>query len=258
MKRIFVYIISLSIALQWIPAAGQQTDLPIDTADVTLKIRTALEISGPLLYFTDKNILNLEANVTADLNEKYSLFLGGGYSDYSYSQYNYSFTANGVFFKAGADRNLLRPEMAEGTYWAGAGIHYGLSRFSAETPALRHDNYWGSVPTSVPKDNYWSHFIEVSGGFKAELFRNFSIGWLINIRKMIYTGASGNLRPIYFPGYGPGGSTFAYSINYFISYNIPYKKIKVLIYPEPPEEPDDEDTGQAGTTPQVGKQGIGR
>lgn len=240
------------------PAAAQQADLPVDTADVTLKIRTALEISGPILFFTDKNILNLEANVTADLNEKYSLIVGGGYSDYSYSQYNYSFMADGLFFKAGADRNLLRPEMAEGTYWAGAGLRYGVSRFAAETPTLKHDNYWGSVPSSIPRDNYWCHYLEVSGGFKAELFRNFSIGWMINIRKMIYAGGSRELRPIYFPGYGNGGSTFAYSINYFISYNIPYKKIKVLIYPEPPEEPDEEDTGQQSASPQVGRQGIGR
>lgn len=258
MKRISVYIISIIAILICIPVQGQDKVTPVDSVIVPLKIRAALEISGPVLYFTDKNILNLEANITADLDEKKSLYLGAGYSDYSYSQYNYSFLAKGSFLKAGLDFNLLRPEIAEGKYWAGAGIHYGLSRFTAETPILNHDNYWGSVSSSLPQEKNWAHFLEVAGGFKAEVLTNFSIGWLISIRKLVYTGASKDIRPIYYPGYGEGGKTLTYGLSYYISYNIPFKKIKVGIKPEPVEEPEeDAENADTGNTRDLGRQGIG-
>lgn len=259
MKRISVYIISLLALLNCVPARGQEKEVPVDSVIVPLKIRAALEVAGPVLYFTDKNILNLEAYVTADLDEKKSLYFGAGYSDYNYSQYNYSFLAKGSFLKAGVDFNLLRPEIAEGKYWAGLGIHYGLSRFTSKTPVLNHDNYWGSVSSSLPQEKNWAHFLEVAGGFKAEVFTNFSIGWLISIRKLIYTGASKDLRPIFYPGYGEGGNTLTYGLSYFISYNIPFRKIKVAIKPEPVEEKELDEDGEDQETQrrQIGRQGIG-
>jgi hypothetical protein len=241
-------------------AMGQEANQADDSVVVfPLKIRAEVEISGPVIYLTKKNTLNLEGYITADLNEKISLFAGGGYSDYRYSQYNYEFTTKGHWFKAGVDFNLLNPETAEGKYWGGLGFHYGLDRFTYAVPSFRHDNYWGSVSSSLAGQINWGHFFEISGGFRTELFSNFSIGWLISIRKMIYTGADKNLQPIYYPGYGEGGKSLSYGINYFISFSIPYKKIKIRIKPETVEEPVEEGETQTPDDSQnLGRQGIGR
>jgi hypothetical protein len=240
------------------PLLGQDQKLPVDSVEIPLKIKAGIEISGPVLYFIDKSILNLEGFVTTDLNEKLSLYLGGGYSDYSFSQYNYSFKTKGTFYKAGIDFNLLRPEVAEGKYWAGLGLYYGLDRFTSETPTFKHENYWGIATSSIARSTNWGHYLELSGGFKAELFRNFSIGWIISLRKLIYTGAPKDLRPVYYPGYGEGGKTLSFGLNYYISWNIPFKKIKVSIKPEPAEEPEeDAETQATETPPNAGRQGIG-
>jgi len=259
-KKTYAYIISFLAALIPLSSSGQEANQPPDSVVVVpLKIRAGLEISGPVIYFTNNSMLNLEGFVTTDLNEKISVLLGGGYSDYSYSQYNYEFQTKGLFFKAGADFNLLRPEMAEGKYWAGLGLHYGLTRFTFETPSFKHENYWGIVSSSLASQTNWGHYVEVSGGFKAELFRNFSIGWLISLRKLIYTGADKDLRPVYYPGYGEGGRSLSYGLNYYISLNIPYKKIKVKIKPEPVEEPSgDEETEAPEDSSNLGRQRIGR
>ncbi|HPF02732.1 MAG TPA: DUF6048 family protein [Bacteroidales bacterium] len=229
-----------------------------DSVDIQLKIRAGVEIAGPAIYLTDKNILNLEAYCSFDLNEVRSIYAGAGFTDYHYSQYNYSFSAKGSFLKAGMDFNLLRPEMAEGRYWAGLGLRYGISRFSYETASFSYENYWGSTTSSVPRQSAWGHFIEASGGFRAELFKNFSIGWMVSARKLIYSGADKHVSPIYFPGYGESGSSFSFAINYFLTWNIPYKKIRVQIKPEPVEEPGDEETeGNDDFSRNVGRQRIG-
>ena len=260
MKKISAYIISFLALLNCQTTIGQEPEQPDDSIVVfPLKIRAGIEISGPVIYFTDKSMLSLEGFVSADINEKISVLLGGGYADYSYSQYNYEFKTKGPFFEAGADLNLLRPEVASGKYWAGAGLHYGLTRFTFETPSFKHDNYWGSVSSSLSSHTNWGHYLEITGGFRADLFRNFSIGWLVSIRKLVYTGADKDIRPIYYPGYGSGGRTLSYGINYYISWNIPYREIKVKIKPEPVEEPvEDEEEELPEDSSNLGRQRIGR
>ncbi len=84
--------------------------------------------------------------------------------------------------------------------------------------------------------------VEFSPGFRAELFNNFSIGWSVSLRRLIYSGTVKDLKSIYIPGFGDGSKPGSFGINYFISVNIPYRKIKVEIKKEKPEEP--EETGK--------------
>jgi hypothetical protein len=237
MRRTYVYIISILVVFSCFPVTAQ--DVPQDSVLFPLKIRTGIEIAGPVIYLTDKNNLNLEGFFSGDINEKISIFIGGGYSDYKYSQYNYDYLSKGVFFKAGADFNLIKPEMSYGKYWAGIGVHYGISSFTSETPFFKQENYWGSSSSSIAIEKRWGHFIEFSPGFRAELFRNFSIGWSISIRRLINSGKGKDLRPVNIPGYGNGVKTFSTGINYFLIWNIPFKKILVPIKIEEPEEPEE-------------------
>jgi hypothetical protein len=128
-----------------------------------------------------------------------------------------------------------------GRYWAGIGLRYGISRFTSEYPVYQKENYWGIATSSIPRKTYWGHFIEASPGVRAELFRNISIGWTVSLRMLLYTGTGKDLRPLYFPGFGNASKSFTIGLNYFIVFNIPYKKINVIIKKEVP--PETEDTG---------------
>ena len=92
-----------------------------DTIPITLKVKIGLEVSGPAIYYTDKNILNAEGYVSVDLNEKRSAFLALGYLNYKYSQYNYDYLNKGTFMKIGMDFNLLKADKSQGKYFAGIG-----------------------------------------------------------------------------------------------------------------------------------------
>jgi len=233
MRRTSVYFVMLICSFGQIKAQ--------DTLLIPLKIRVGLEVSGPATYYIEKKNLSAEGYVAVDLNEKTTILLGGGYLNYKYSQYNYDYLSSGIFFKAGAEFNLLKPEKAMGKYWGGLGLHYGVSMFNSEVPSFYKDNYWGTPGVaSIPGNTYWGHFIEATPGVRAELFRNFSIGWTISIRMLLYTSAGKAERPIYFPGFGNGSKTISTGLNYFIVWNIPYKKITVITKKEEPaEEPDD-------------------
>lgn len=242
MRKTYAYCISLLLFLNSFPGQVKAQD----TLLIPLKIKIGMEVSGPAIYFFEKKNLNAEGYIAVDLNEKVSAVLGAGYLNFAYSQYNYSYLNKGMFLRAGADFNLLKPEKSMGKYWAGIGLRYGLSVFSSEVPSYRKENYWGITSSSIAQKTNWGHFLEVTPGVRAEVFRNFSIGWTISLRKLIYSGTGKDLPPIYFPGFGNGAKKVSTGLNYFIVWNIPYKKINVILKKEVPEETEDTGTTETG------------
>jgi len=51
-----------------------------DTISYPLKIKIGLEVSGPVIYFIDNNILSTEGFLSVDLNEVKSVILAAGYA----------------------------------------------------------------------------------------------------------------------------------------------------------------------------------
>jgi len=247
MRRICAYIISVVLFSGYTPVHGQDTDAPQDSVTIPLKVSFGMDVSGPVIYFTNKNILNTEAYFLYDLDHKKALHASGGYSNYKYSQYNYSYRNKGIFFKAGVDFNILKPEISGGKYWAGVGLLYGLSRFTWQVDSFSHKNYWGKHIVSMPEQSDWGHYLEVSPGFRAELLKNLSIGWSISLRKLLFTSAPKDLKPAYIPGYGSTGNAISFGMNYFLTFNFSYKKIRVGIKPETPPEPEEEGGSGMGT-----------
>ena len=245
MKRTYAYIISVLILNVFSVIRIQAQD----TLEIPLKIKVGIEVSGPALYFSNKNILNTEAFIMADLNEKRSFFFSAGYVNYKDSQYDYKYLNNGIFARTGIDFNLLSPDKAQGKYWVGLGLHYGLARFTDQVPSFQQlDTYWGTITSSLPKRTNWGHFLEATPGVRAEIFNHFSLGWTISLRYLLYTGTGNNLKPLYIPGFGNGSKRFSQGISYFMVWNIPYKKIRVIMKKEVPEETEEPE--QTGTVKQ--------
>jgi hypothetical protein len=234
MRRISVYFISLLLFLSVKSLIAQ------DTVLFPLKLRAGIDIAGPAIYLSEKNNLNMEGYFSFDKSEKMAWVIEAGYLDYKYSQYNYDYTSKGAFARLGVDFNLLKPGVSVGKYWAGIGLRYGLSLFSSETPSFQHENYWGTVTSSIPSKTAMGHFLEVAPGVKTEIFRNFSIGWTIRLKLLISGGGGRDLRPIYFPGYGNGGRRTTAGISYFLTWNIPYRTKTVITRPEVVEEETEE------------------
>jgi hypothetical protein len=217
-KRISAYFISLLFLVCFSTVKGQ------DTVDFRMKIRMGADVYGPVTWLTDRDILSAEGFISVDIDSNRSVVAEAGYLDFKYSQYNYDYYNKGFFLRLGIDFNLLNPLVSSGKYYAGIGLRYGLSVFRSGIPYLEHENYWGVVEASVPSSIHSAHFIEASPGIRTELFRNFTIGWAVRLRILIYSGTGKNLKAIYIPGYGDGSRSFSPGINYYLIWSIPYKK----------------------------------
>jgi hypothetical protein len=56
---------------------------------------------------------------------------------------------------------------------------------------------------------------------------------------LLYSGTGNDLKALYIPGFGQAEKRFNIGMSYFLSFNIPYKKIRVIIKKPPPEEPEE-------------------
>jgi hypothetical protein len=235
MRRIFASFISLPLLVTVLTANLSAQD----TITVPLRIKAGIDIAGPVIYAANKNILNTEVFFSADLSEKKAVYLSAGFLDYKFSQYNYEYLNKGAFLKAGLDFNLLKPEKAADKYWAGVGLRYGITVFNSEYPSFSQDNYWGNTVSSISKSTHWAHFLEISPGIRTQIFSNISMGWNISMRMLIYSGSGKDLKPIYLPGFGNAQKTVTAGVSYYLVWSIPYKKIRVILKKEEPEETED-------------------
>jgi hypothetical protein len=218
------------LALPLIQIDGQ------DTIQVPLKMRFGLEVSGPVKYAIDPDVLEIEGYAGLDLNEKVTMVAEAGYLDYTNIQYNYEYLSSGYFMEAGVNYNILAISKTKGRYYGGLALRYGLSRYTSSAEWFYSENYWGRADGLIPQQTNWGHYLEFSPGVRAELLRNVSIGWSINVRMLLTSGADAHFRPIYFPGFGNSGQLFSTGFRYYLEFSIPWKRIKVITKPEEPVE----------------------
>jgi hypothetical protein len=228
MRRTSGYFINLLLVACTFSANAQ------DSLNFPLKIRIGADVYGPASYLynkynlvSDKKSLGIEGYLSLDIDTQKAAVIEAGYLDFMYTQYNYNYQSKGYFVKIGVDFNLIHPEQALGRYYAGIGLRYGFSIFKSEVPVIKYKNYWGSLTSSVPPSTSTAHFIEASPGIKAEVFRNFSMGWIIRLRFLIYSGTGKDLKAISIPGFGDGVKVFSPGINYYLIVSIPYKNQKL-------------------------------
>ncbi len=232
-RRTCIFFISLFLLAETV-AVSQ------DTVTVPLHVRAGFDISGPVMKLVTKDLISYGVAASADINSSIAATAGVRYSSYRSSDVLYDFMSRGLSFTAGADYNFIKANVSQGRYSAGIGLRYGLSFYREEAPMLRYTNEWGAGETSVPAESHTGHFMEITPGVRAELFRGVTIGWNLYMRLLLSAGAGKDLKPVWMPGYGPGTSGMTTGAEYYVSISIPYRKIKVYIKPKVRETEEEE------------------
>ncbi len=233
-KRTCIFFISLLLL-------GSPAVLSQDTVTVPLHVRAGFDLSGPVMKLTGRDLTSYGVLASADINSSLAVTAGIRYSSFSASEVIYDFRSRGLSFTAGTDYNFIKANVSQGKYYAGIGLRYGLSFYSEEASMIRYTNEWGAGESSIPAGRHTGHFLEITPGVRTELFRGVTIGWNLYMRLLISAGAGKDLKPVWMPGYGAGTSGMTTGAEYYISFSIPYKKIKVYVKPKTRQSDEDEE-----------------
>jgi hypothetical protein len=217
-----------------------------DTVTIPLHFRAGFDVSGPVLHLLNNDLNSYGVLASLDLNQAISLNAGLRYTTFSSVEYNYNFSSRGASVVIGADYNFMKPKTAQGKFNAGIGLRYGLSFYSQEASDIKYTNKWGEGVSSMPLSHHTGHFLEITPGVRTELFNGVTIGWNVYMRLLISAGAGKDLNPIWMPGFGDASSRMTTGAEYYVSFSIPYKKIKVIIKPKRVEEDEEGEEGTEG------------
>lgn len=184
--------------------------------------------------------MSTEVSLVANLKNKFlpTVELGYGNTD-AWNETGIHYKSGAPFFRIGADYNTMAKKKEKNSYLY-VGLRYGISSFKYDVNSMPFDDpLWGSsVPNPSLEDNIWgggSSFYNHSGmkstvqwfeivvGIKAQIYKNFSMGWALRIKYKLSGTADEYANPWYVPGYGKYKSNNM-GITYSLIYKLPIKK----------------------------------
>lgn len=203
---------------------------------IHLNAQDGMRVRGPrisydlaslsLLYF-DPDRMMYTISVDYELKQDIYGIIDLGYQHVNTKRENYQYKSDGMFTRIGADINLLNYDKQVDVYeMMYVGGRYGLSLFNQEAGQINvPGEYWGDfINGQIEKHPLNTHWISLAGGMRAEVFRNFFMGWsaLLNIR--LFTSGAKGMDPYNIPGFGKGANRVTATFNYTVSYRIPLQR----------------------------------
>lgn len=232
MQRLFRCFFSFLLLLVCTGAVAQ---VKKDTVYKVVDIQGGLRLGVDLTRFAVKYFqpYRTDFTVVADAQIKRNLYLASelSYNRTSHSDTNYTYKGGGASITLGVDYNLLKKREPGEKNLIFAGARYGLAVFNYDIPTYTvHDPYNGNYTSSYPKTNATAHWIELSLGIRAEIFKNFYMGWSLRDRILINSKlATQDFPPLVIPGYGKGNKRNAFDVQYTVSYFIPMYKVHTKV-----------------------------
>lgn len=149
-----------------------------------------------------------------------------GFEHIKYNKETYRYKSNGTFIRVGMDYDIFNSEDFPTNDNIFVGLRYAYAWQTHESERFTIvDSYWGDYEGSVGSTSVNSHSVDVVGGLRCEVLRNFYMGWTFRCRFLLASKHSDDLKPYAIAGYGTYDNKVAIGFTYTIEYQIPFNKL---------------------------------
>jgi hypothetical protein len=219
MRNISGYIFKVLILLLPLQAAHGQDTLR------TFGPRIGLDLSRFVYLFLDPKEYGAEVSLDMEVYRNLYPVVEIGYSSLNEKEGDFDYSMNGGYGRLGADYNVLYPKERSIHHTLTVGFRYGLARFhqQAENVTIPSD-YWGDYLLESHESDLTGHWLELVGGVKTEVFRNFFLGWSLRYKILLNPETDPLFTPLIVPGYGKGTEKRGLGFTYSVYYKIPLLK----------------------------------
>lgn len=219
MRPIFVFSFSLPALLLTGFCGFAQTP----AADTVRRsgLRLGFDLSRIANYYiTRQKVKGLE--VSADMAFRKLLYVAeAGVANISKTRPEYEFKTNGFYGRIGIERNMLK----NGNDVLFFGARYALGVFDFRSDRfVATDDYWGDYESSIEKQGFSAHWLEGVTGLKGNVWRNFYLGFTVRYKLRVAFSGNQTLGSITIPGFGDAAKRSAFGFNYYVFYQIPFRK----------------------------------
>ncbi len=190
-------------------------------------ISIGFDLYGPVNKYFQPSNTSYEVSLTAGSFYRFFIVTEGGFQTINEKTQAYNYYSNGSFYRIGFDYNFYKKNLPWENNILFFGLHYGFSSLSYKADKIIiTDNMWGNDSTKLNVTKAKAQWIEVVGGIRVEVLKNFSMGWSVSLNILSVTTGMEKVKPFYIPGFGSGASNTAIGFNYSIYYTFPLKKEK--------------------------------
>lgn len=216
MMKIFKFI--FSILLFSCLTVGAQND----TAGIG-GLKLGFDLSRLALPYIQGGRVEYDGSMALNIKNIFYPVIEVSWGNFEAEEKNFSYSSTGYSLRAGVDKNYLKKENVGDLGIFFAGFRYGISFFKHEAPDLEvNDPYWGDFKGSVPVKSLNAHWLEMTTGIRARIFRNIYLGWSLRGRLLIKKPHDSNMSPVYIPGFGKVNGRTNLDFRYSIFYRIPF------------------------------------
>lgn len=223
-KRIFVYCISLLALLAVQPSLfAQQAKkvFVIPKENVPLYNGTTLGVDvfglgGKLL---GGDAFSSEISVDVNLKNRFFPVLETGVASYNSDQDGVTYKQSlSPYFRIGMNYNTMFKKKSLSHLYVG--FRYAISTFNYDVKSSPiNDGLWnGEIPFSYTGEKSNSQWLEVVFGIRAQVYKNFMMGWSLRYKSQFSVKENTHTTPTYIPGYGDNKPT-----NFGVTYSLIYK-----------------------------------
>lgn len=175
--------------------------------------------------FVKDKYYSTELSATVNLKNRFfpTVEVGFGHTDMVSQLYEIGYSTRAPYYRIGMDYNMQYKNGKPNYIYLGGRIGYTSFTYDVDAPALK-DPVWGNeVPvhlTDMPCRAIWA---EAVAGVRAEIVKNFYMGWSLRYKYPIYKGPIAHGGPWYIPGFG-SSSKAAFGATYSITYYLNFSK----------------------------------
>lgn len=224
LRFLSINILLLMFSLAVFSQQEKHIESLMKTEGVPLGFTVGVNIATPINSFIDNSRTGVSFMTRVNITEDW--FFNGevGYENVSSDISTLNYRSNGTFLKVGGEKNLLskKKTLTDNIF---IGVQYGLALQNQSASSIIVENgYWDDYIGSISSETVQTHWIEVSGGPRAELLKNLYFGWKVHIRASMALIGQDNLKPYAVPGFGNGDKRVNGGFSYTIEYMFPWKK----------------------------------
>lgn len=135
-----------------------------------------------------------------------------------------TYEMKGTFYRIGADINLTKIEDNASTIFFG--LRYGKANFDNSLTYATNDDLFSVSNGSRNVSDISARWYELTGGTKVKMWSQIWLGFTFRLKFSMKHDNSTLLIPHDIPGYGKADERSYWGFNYYLFYNIPFKKKK--------------------------------
>jgi len=225
MKRILKYFFSLLTILFFVIPTFPQEE-PVKEKYRIKGPRFGFDLSRLTLYYFEPERTAYEFSADIEVSRNYYPVVEFGIQEINLEKSIYNYQSEGYYFRLGLEYNFQQNLEIDQYEMVFFGFRYGFSKqnHSADNIIIE-DEYWGDyIAGSISESSFYGHWLELSGGIRAELFKNFFVGWVVRGKLLLVKSKHTNMEAYYIPGFGKGNKRLSLGFTYSVYYKIPLFK----------------------------------